>query len=195
MLIPYTITAVATGSVSILSELLRGALLLITEMLGLYTLRCVHRNKVGGFDFGLGKAERGISGIIGALLLLASAFIVFRIATKHVGGEPPTALGVLAMIAVLANLFSNAAPLLALWRAGRDDAALREFWPEAVARFSPVGMVCVVLLVVTGVVLANDYVGSWLGLFGTGYGSLVAAAAGMTPGEVRLKTVGQFRLI
>ena len=27
------------------------------------------------------------------------------------------------------------------------------------------------------------------------YGSLVAAAAGMTPGEVRLKTVGQFRLI
>jgi putative copper resistance protein D len=65
--------------------------------------------------------------------------------------------------------------LLALWRAGRHDAALREFWSEAVARFSPVGMVCVVLLVVTGVVLANDYVGSWLGLFGTGYGSLVAA--------------------
>jgi putative copper resistance protein D len=65
--------------------------------------------------------------------------------------------------------------LLALWRAGRGDAALREFWPEAVARFSPVGMVCVVVLVVTGVVLANNYVGSWLGLFGTGYGSLVAA--------------------
>jgi len=65
--------------------------------------------------------------------------------------------------------------LLAMWRAGRDDAALREFWPEAVARFSPVGMVCVVVLVVTGVVLATDYVGSWLGLFGTGYGSLVVA--------------------
>jgi len=28
--------------------------------------------------------------------------------------------------------------LLTLWRAGRHDAALREFWPEAVARFSPV---------------------------------------------------------
>jgi putative copper resistance protein D len=65
--------------------------------------------------------------------------------------------------------------LLALWRAGRRDAALRAFWPEAVARFSPVGMVCVVMLVVTGVVLATDYVGSWQGLFGTGYGSLVAA--------------------
>ncbi len=65
--------------------------------------------------------------------------------------------------------------LLALWRAGRRDAALRAFWPEAVARFSPVGMVCVVVLVVTGVVLATDYVGSWQGLFGTGYGSLVAA--------------------
>lgn len=65
--------------------------------------------------------------------------------------------------------------LLALWRAGRHDAALRAFWPEAVARFSPVGMACVVVLVVTGVVLATDYVGSWQGLFGTGYGSLVAA--------------------
>ncbi|OYT99342.1 MAG: copper resistance protein [Burkholderiales bacterium PBB1] len=67
--------------------------------------------------------------------------------------------------------------LLALWRAGRQEAALRAFWPEAVARFSPVGMVCVVVLVVTGVVLATDYVGSWQGLFGTGYGSLVAAKA------------------
>ena len=65
--------------------------------------------------------------------------------------------------------------LLALWRAGHHEAALRAFWPEAVARFSPVGMVSVVVLVVTGVVLATDYVGSWQGLFGTGYGSLVAA--------------------
>lgn len=65
--------------------------------------------------------------------------------------------------------------LLALWRAGRRDAVLRAFWPEAVSRFSPVGMVCVGVLVVTGVVLATDYVGSWQGLFGTGYGSLVAA--------------------
>ncbi|MEI7465044.1 MAG: CopD family protein [Burkholderiales bacterium] len=65
--------------------------------------------------------------------------------------------------------------LLALWRESRHDCSLREFWPEAVARFSPVGMVSVVVLVVTGVVLANNYVGSWQGLFGTGYGSLVAA--------------------
>ncbi|MDL2337698.1 MAG: CopD family protein [Pseudomonadota bacterium] len=65
--------------------------------------------------------------------------------------------------------------LLALWRASRRDAGLRDFWPEAVARFSPVGMLCVAVLVVTGVALAIDYVGSWSGLFGTGYGSLVAA--------------------
>lgn len=65
--------------------------------------------------------------------------------------------------------------LLVLWRASRQDAALRTFWPDAVARFSPVGMVCVAVLVATGVVLATDYVGTWLGLFGTGYGSLVVA--------------------
>jgi len=36
-------------------------------------------------------------------------------------------------------------------------------------------MVSVTVLVVTAVMLATDYVGSWSGLFGTGYGSLVAA--------------------
>ncbi len=65
--------------------------------------------------------------------------------------------------------------LLALWRAGRHDATLHAFWPEAVARFSAVGGVSVAVLVASGVALATDYVGSWAGLFGTGYGSLVAA--------------------
>jgi len=170
MLIPYTITAIATGSVSILSELLRGALLLITEMLGLYTLRRVHRNKVGGFDFGLGKAERGISGIVGALLLLAAAFIVFRIATKHVGGEPPTALGVLAMLAVLANLFSNAAPLLALWRAAKGELSVTVVAQLRARVAKSVGSLTVVVCVAIDVfaenrtlALAADLVGGAIG--------------------------------
>lgn len=65
--------------------------------------------------------------------------------------------------------------LLALWRTGRRDAALGAFWPDAVARFSPTGIASVTVLVVTGVALAVEYVGTWAGIFGTGYGSLVAA--------------------
>lgn len=170
MLIPYTITAVATGSVSILSELLRGALLLITEMLGLYTLRRIHRHKVGGFDFGLGKAERGISGIVGALLLLAAAFVAFRIATKHVGGEPPTALGVLAVVAVLLNLFSNAAPLLALWRAAKGELSVTVMAQLRARVAKSMGSLTVVVCVAIDVfaenrtlALAADLVGGAIG--------------------------------
>ena len=65
-----------------------------------------------------------------ASILRPGAFVQLRAAATEVGSE--------------------VVQLLALWRAGRHEAALRAFWPEAVARFSPVGMVCVVVLVVGG---------------------------------------------
>lgn len=64
--------------------------------------------------------------------------------------------------------------LLALWRHARGTA-LQTFWPLAVTRFSTIGMAAVALLLATGIVLAWRYVGSWQGLLGTGYGSLVLA--------------------
>lgn len=65
--------------------------------------------------------------------------------------------------------------LLALWRAGRADPPLRVFFPRAVARFSPLGMTVVAILVGSSLGLAAGYVATWSGVFGTGYGSLVAA--------------------
>lgn len=70
--------------------------------------------------------------------------------------------------------FGGVAQLLALWRFGRVDRTAKTLWPEAVHRFGGLGVVSVVLLVATGIPLAWEYVGSWDGLFGTGYGSLVA---------------------
>src|SRR6185503_1681411 len=45
----------------------------------------------------------------------------------------------------------------------------------AVTRFSSLGMTAVALVLASGLMLAWHYVGSWRGLFGTGYGSLVLA--------------------
>jgi putative copper resistance protein D len=64
--------------------------------------------------------------------------------------------------------------LLALWRHSRATA-LQAFWPLAITRFAAIGMAAVALLVATGIVLAWRYVGSWPGMLGTGYGSLVLA--------------------
>jgi len=63
--------------------------------------------------------------------------------------------------------------LAAVWRS--REMELQSFWPVAVTRFSSLGMVAVALLLATGLALAWNYVGSWPGLLGTGYGSLVLA--------------------
>lgn len=65
--------------------------------------------------------------------------------------------------------------LLGLWRLSRSDEDARACWPQAVSRFSPLGFVAVSVLVLTGIVLGREYVGSWAGMLGTGYGSLMSA--------------------
>lgn len=60
-----------------------------------------------------------------------------------------------------------------LWRLARRHARVDALWPELVARFSRLAMASVAALILGGVPLAWVYTGSWQGLFGTGYGSLV----------------------
>ena len=69
--------------------------------------------------------------------------------------------------------FGCVVQLLMLWHTGRKDAAAKALWPLAITRFAWLGLSSVVLLVATGLFLAWTYIGSWDGLFGTGYGSLV----------------------
>ncbi len=59
------------------------------------------------------------------------------------------------------------------WRLGRRDAAVRLAWPRLVARFSRMAICSVAALVALALPLTWRYVGSWDGLVGTGYGSLV----------------------
>jgi len=69
--------------------------------------------------------------------------------------------------------FGCVVQLLMLWRTGLKDASAKALWPLAITRFAWLGLGSVVLLVPTGVFLAWTYIGSWDGLFGTGYGNLV----------------------
>jgi putative copper resistance protein D len=62
----------------------------------------------------------------------------------------------------------------ALWRLRRRDPRADAFWPDAVRRFSRVAIGSVAVLTLAAVPLAVTYLGSWEGLLGTGYGSLVA---------------------
>ncbi|WP_133716703.1 copper resistance D family protein [Methylocaldum gracile] len=69
--------------------------------------------------------------------------------------------------------FGGVAQLLSLWHMSRGSQEAKELWPIAITRFALLGVSSVVVLLLTGLPLAWTYVGSWDGLFGTGYGSLV----------------------
>ena len=147
--VPYTAAALVIGSLSMLSELLRGVLLLVVAMVSLYTLRELHRGRMTGYEYGIGKLERGIGLLVGLLLLLAASFVAVR-ALTHGGGEPADDLwATVAIVMVGYNFLVNAGPIVPLWRASRSggsmivQAQLRAHIAKAVASFPVV--VCVII--------------------------------------------------
>ena len=105
-------------------------------------------------------------------LMLSGAWLVHG-AGRLEARAPLMALTVLHQLAATIWV-GGVIQLLALWHRSRGTE-LQAFWPIAITRFSSLGIAAVALLLATGVTLAWHYVGSWQGLLGTGYGSLVLA--------------------
>jgi putative copper resistance protein D len=66
-----------------------------------------------------------------------------------------------------------------LWRLTRRDGDAGAAWPRLVRRFSGLAAAAVAVLVLSALPLTWTYAGSWQGLVGTGYGSLVVTKAGL----------------
>lgn len=85
----------------------------------------------------------------------------------------------LLMLTTVIHQFSAAvwfgciAQLLSLWYLSLNQQDAKALWPIAITRFSILGGISVLLLLMTGLPLAVNYVASLKGLFGTGYGILV----------------------
>lgn len=170
---PYAAIAVLTGSVSILAEVLRGALMIVTEALGLHTLRRINRGRTGAYEYGLGKTERAVSGAVGAMLVAAAAFVLYRLATKEAGAEPSLLLGMASTALTVLNLLSNVMPMIPLWRASREDPSVTAVTQLRARLAKTVSSLAVVACVAIdafsddrGVALVADVVG---GLVGAGF--------------------------
>src|SRR5919198_5541892 len=107
------------------------------------------------------------------LLVLSGAWLVHA-AGRIEGRLPLMAMTVLhqlgASVWIGGILF-----LVVLWRRVRKAPELRPLWPVVLRSFAWVGGGSVALLLAAGIPLALRYIGSWQGLIGTAYGSLVLA--------------------
>lgn len=63
--------------------------------------------------------------------------------------------------------------LLAVWRLKRQGLINAELWPALLWRFSPLGMITVLLLLASGLPIALYYIDTWNGFIGSGYGNLL----------------------
>ena len=124
LIVPYAIVGVVAGSLPMVAEVMRGALLLTVIMVSLRALRQSHRGLILNYDYGIGKLERALSVVVAALLLLAAGFIFW----KALVGKPEAArspiVAALAVAFVTLNLGVNSAPLLPLWRSLRTEPSV-----------------------------------------------------------------------
>lgn len=63
--------------------------------------------------------------------------------------------------------------ILAVWRLKRENQVDAELWPTLLWRFSAMGIASVLAILATGIPIALNYITSWNGFIGTGYGNLL----------------------
>ncbi len=69
--------------------------------------------------------------------------------------------------------FGGVVQLILFWRWIKRNPSMQPLWPQALGRFSLLGVTSVAVLVFSGIPLAWSYVDNLTALIGTGYGSLL----------------------
>ena len=92
------------GSLTIIAESIRGALMNACEGLALVVMRRVHRGKLAGLDYGSGKLEQAANLVIGGGLAAGSVWILIGAMALLTGAAPlGTPLG-LALAAIVGGI-------------------------------------------------------------------------------------------
>ena len=125
LIAPYCLVGIAVGSLSMIAEVLRGGLLLLVICVSLRTLRQAHRGLIVEYDYGIGKLERALSGLVAVLLLFAAGYIFWRaFVMQPEVTEPSPFLAAVAVLFVCLNLGINTFPLIPLWRSMRTQPSV-----------------------------------------------------------------------
>ena len=115
--------ALATGSLTMLSEAVRAVLVTLVDIYSLWLLGGIHRGRLGHFQFGVAKIEQFVWMIIGLCLVLSGLWIAEKVVVSAFDPQfVPSPLG-LACVAVVnaINLTINALAFYGMVAASGDN--------------------------------------------------------------------------
>jgi len=156
--------AVFTRSLALLSEAIRGALMLAIEFYAYLILRAVHRDRLGKFRFGIGQLEQMCNLAIGAGLVLSGFWVAHQV-VQSIAFERAVAtpLGLATAAAINSvNVVINSLGWYAMFSASRsDDSAI--YTAQLRARTVKLFSCLVVQTTMTIAALAKDpLISAWL---------------------------------
>lgn len=108
---------------------------------------------------------------IGALVLVSGAWLTHG-ASRLANAAPLMTVTVIHQLAA-AVWIGGMVHLTSQWRLLQRVPFGRSLWPRLLARFSPVALTSVVVLVAAGIYLSWEYIGGGYGLVGTAYGTML----------------------
>lgn len=142
--------ALKSGSLTMLAEVLRGVFLVSVAVLSWFTLRRIHRQKTGAYDFGLGKMEQVLSFLVALALCFSIAFVWYKSFSRD--GILPHEIGFMNLAAVgltFLNFCANLAPLPPLYKAlktGKSVLVLTQFRTKVAKSIgSAISTICVAI--------------------------------------------------
>jgi divalent metal cation (Fe/Co/Zn/Cd) transporter len=178
IVVPYTWIAIEVNSITMIGEVLRGVLLITVAIVSWLTVRRIHRERTGAYDFGLGKHEQILSFLVALLLLVTVVFVAFKAVNK----EPAPDHGIgflngLAVALVFLNLLANAAPILPLLRSLRTGPSVIVMTQLRAKIAKTVGSVIVVASVAVDQLGGDPVVSVWADRVGSAIVILVTLHA------------------
>lgn len=173
--------ALATLSLTLLSEAIRVALMTTIEIYSLLVLRAVHRARLQKFRFGVGKVEQVCNLAIGGALVFSGIWIANHVADTVLfpkNAVTPLGLATAAAVSGLV-LLSNVIEWLAMVNASRnDDSAI--YRAQLRARTVKLLSSAVVQITITIAALAKDsVVATWMDAVGATFVAVLMIVVGL----------------
>lgn len=104
ILVLALVIGIAGGSLTLIAECIRGALIITIESFSLYIMRRVHRQTLFNLEFGTGKIELVANFAVATGLLIGGAWVLFKvigILTGETALGPPLGLTLAAIVAAI----------------------------------------------------------------------------------------------